>query len=251
MSQSYSPSYVSEELFHFVGFRAPSNHEANYEILTRILKSRLLRHSSYRPDDSGIRMSINWHADVAAGELVVPEVICFCDIPPESLQIHYGKYGHVGLGFPRSKLAQRGARPVIYYPMRPQDYRSGWGSVHGVLTVEDWKAAYDGFHEHVIAPSGGGTRMRTLGRKPVDAEEAIHAVNDMVTKDFLAFLKAFDCDLPDDEPRNYYMEREWRMLGHYSFVLNDVSSIFVPSALVSGFAKDFPDLLGVIRISDR
>jgi hypothetical protein len=40
-------------------------------------------------------------------------------------------------------------------------------------------------------------------------------------------LKFFDARLPPDDERNYYMEREWRIMGGVSFSLSDVTRVLL------------------------
>ncbi len=45
-----------------------------------------------------------------------PDVVCFCDIPPDDLEVHVGKYGRFGVAFAKHTLIIRGACPVFYIP---------------------------------------------------------------------------------------------------------------------------------------
>jgi hypothetical protein len=67
-----------------------------------------------------------------------------------------------------------------------------------------------------------------------------------------AFVKCFDETRADDDNENYYMEREWRVLGDVAFSLEDVSRVILPEE----FAKRCrADVLGYYKqvtfISDR
>lgn len=55
-------------------------------------------------------------------------------------------------------------------------------------------------------------------------------------------LKFFDPGLEDDDPDNYYMEREWRVNGRIDFTLGDIMRVLVPPEFVSCAAEKFPEL---------
>ena len=60
------------------------------------------------------------------------------------------------------------------------------------------------------------------------------------------FIKYFDPDLLEDEPKNFYMEREWRLLNCARFGLDDVVRILIPAAFARQFRKDVPDYCGQV-----
>jgi hypothetical protein len=179
-------------------------------------------------------MSFNWDKDIFSEELIVPQITCFCDIPYESLEIHMKKYGMFGISFARDFLVMNGARPVIYMPLQPSDYRAGWGTIHCESSLRDIEQTYRGFYEHIVSVAeNSGTR--TLGVKPKSSDEAAIAMDDVFIQKFLAFIKPFNSELPDDDPNNFYLEREWRKFGNLNFVPQNVSSVVV--------GKDYVDRL--------
>jgi hypothetical protein len=62
----------------------------------------------------------------------------------------------------------------------------------------------------------------------------------MFGKDFLAFVKVFDCTLADDDPANYYMEREWRKYQYLRFEPDQVREVIVARGFGEEVSKDFP-----------
>jgi hypothetical protein len=50
----------------------------------------------------------------ADNDMMVPEMICFCDIPTHHLKIHTGKYSQFGIAFPKAYLIRQGANLVLY-----------------------------------------------------------------------------------------------------------------------------------------
>ena len=61
------------------------------------------------------------------------------------------------------------------------------------------------------------------------------------------YLKHFDDTLPLDNDANYYMEREWRVLGCVSFQIADIARVLVPSEFVERFSQDVPGFQGLIE----
>ena len=59
-----------------------------------------------------------------------------------------------------------------------------------------------------------------------------------------AYVKLFNPTLEDNDPSNYYMEREWRSLQNVTFTVDDIKSIYLPRniELRNIFIKKFPNL---------
>jgi len=68
------------------------------------------------------------------------------EIREEHLPIHISKYGYFGVGLPSHFLIDRGARPVIYVPLRSDD----WRRPGGTTALQDIEQIYRGFLEHVV-----------------------------------------------------------------------------------------------------
>ena len=121
--------YTSDELFHFVGYRSPTDDEKNYQILVEILRVSCVSHPPHNPepDWGAVTVKTNWNGLLRYGDdkdngLIVPTVTCFGDIPASGLGIHIEKYGKFGVSFPRDYLIRYGARPVMYVPLRNDDW---------------------------------------------------------------------------------------------------------------------------------
>jgi hypothetical protein len=61
------------------------------------------------------------------------------------------------------------------------------------------------------------------------------------------FTKIFDEDLPQDHPKNYYMEREWRLVGtpsraQLNFSLDQVNAVMEPWTFRFALLNEFPML---------
>jgi hypothetical protein len=86
---------------------------------------------------------------------------------------------------------------------------------------------------------------------PKTFEEACSLMADVVTRDFLAFLKPFNSDLPEDRRDNFYMEREWRKFQNLKFEPADVRTIVVEADFVDRLKHEMPTFAeGVCASSD-
>ncbi len=66
-----------------------------------------------------------------------------------------------------------------------------------------------------------------------------------------SFIKLFDDSLPDKDPENYYMEREWRLLGNLKSSFDNVVRVILPQKFAQQFRNDIPDYVGQITFSDE
>jgi hypothetical protein len=60
--------------------------------------------------------------------------------------------------------------------------------------------------------------------------------------EFFGYVKPFYARTSDDEPTNYYMERQWRVIGHVPFDLDEVSRILVPPGFEDPLSDAVPDV---------
>jgi hypothetical protein len=61
-----------------------------------------------------------------------------------------------------------------------------------------------------------------------------------------SFMKYFDANTSDDDPKNVYMEREWRVVGDVGFDLNDVYRVILPRSYAERFRRDLPEYTGQV-----
>jgi len=54
--------------------------------------------------------------------------------------------------------------------------------------------------------------------------------------------EVFDASLPEDDPNNFYMEREWRLLRRLAFTSADVARIISQDRTRVGSPRQYPDL---------
>jgi hypothetical protein len=230
--------YTSDELFHFVGWRNPGDSKKNYETLYKILKNKCISHWPHLNNWGETRILIDWEADLLRGELVVPTVTCYADIPFESLATHTKKYGQFGLAIDRDILAYYGARPVTYMPYNPSDTAS---SVFGRSLINRLFRGAESFENLVVKKLGSRPKTTNTGTPATTPEAAISEISTLMIKDVLAFVKPFALTRVEQDPANYYMEREWRKYGNLLFRAEWVKRIVVAPDYVDTVKADVPE----------
>lgn len=235
-----SPEYISSELFHFVGRSAPSDHERNFALLKTILQSGCISHPPHELGQGSVGYRLDLSKSLARGELLVPTVTCYCDIPHPLLRPHLAKYGHFGVSFSRHLLTKVGARPVIYVPCRPDD----WLGVHtGHSTLKEIEATFRGIHarnraiEQQASIRGEGVKLNTV---PTSNEDALRKAEHLLALRIIAFVKPFESTLEDSDPLYYYSEREWRKHGNLVFEPQDIVRVVVDSAFLDRAHDELP-----------
>jgi len=234
--------YTSDILYHFVGRNHPTDHDQNCHDLHTILSEGCV---SYRPhtDPEGWGKTgyvINWEKSLFSQDLIVPTVTCYAEIPFDDLGIHTKKYGQFGIGFEKRAVIYYGARPVMYVPFTPEDRFQP--SPYGMHLIEDLEQTFKSFAQakDQICEGKSIPKVRTLKTPAGSPEEAISRMCSMFGKDFLAFVKVFDCTLANDDPTNYYMEREWRKYQYLKFKPDQVSEVIVAHGFGERVIKEFP-----------
>ena len=218
------PQYVSDKLFHFVGHAHSEDHEKNFATLKAILQTGWILHRGGSPGWGQERISISPTGTLINERLIVPEVVCFCDIPEEALGIHVAKYGQFGLSLSRQYAQRYGARPVLYFPLNIDQPEMRYGTP----CLSDIEAVFRSLRNHLRGIEK--PNERTWGQEPTTLEHAADAFASIALKEFLAFVKPFDGQLPATAWNNYYMEREWRRLGNMEVNEQSVRSIIIPAA---------------------
>lgn len=174
-------------------------------------------------------------------------VVCFCDIPSDDLYLHMSKYGRFGISFTKTFLLSRGANPVYYVARDSRAILSQEqpGEDLGVLfrrELNDLVESDPNFRPPASADA-------------VEYGKAIRRFR-FLRNHVIACVKPYDvlgvdgAPRPDDDPNNFYMEREWRVLGRVEFALSDVVRITLPRRFASRFRSDFPDYQGQLTLAD-
>jgi hypothetical protein len=184
---------------------------------------------------------------VRGDSMIVPSVVCFCDIPDDDLPLHMGKYSEFGIGFQKSFLIPLDVRPVFYLPLSS-------ASIIGHPQRPQWEA----FDERIRDLFGliafqVTHELKRPGMKPNQPSPQLVRLSEMfefLARDVFGFVKGFDDALALHDPNNYYMEREWRSTASIRFRRATVSSVVLPAAFVEAFANEFPDFEGNIKSVD-
>jgi hypothetical protein len=109
------------------------------------------------------------------------------------------------------------------------------------------EAVIRGFNDHLVEPQESDIEWsRKVGEIPNSADDVILAVESILLREFLGFIKPFNSELPDDHPDNFYMEREWRLLGNMPFTLEQVTGLTVAAGYKERAEKEFQLLEGRI-----
>jgi hypothetical protein len=232
--------YVSKELTHFVGRKLPE--EGQYQLLVKILTTGQLMHPPFNPNSSG-NLVVYTSESICDNKMYNPEVICFCDIPLLDLNLHMRKYSNFGLSFLKQYLIEKGANPVFYIAKDSLvgDPFMGYTSrgQHFDLMIKEYYS--------LLGLKGLMDRLITAQSKTPGVSPDIHRLTELryfLDFQIFSYLKCFDASRSDEDPDNYYMEREWRVIGHVFFKLKDVQRVILPKSYAERFQKDVPGYIG-------
>jgi Putative abortive phage resistance protein AbiGi, antitoxin len=238
--------YVSTDLTHFVGAKLKAQRD-QYRLLKRILKSGTLKASPGPVTAPQYLLVRKTHLPLSSNEACLGSVVCFCDIPLCDLPLHMSKYSSFGLAFTKDFLAEFGALPVIYVPVRGrpallpyEDYGRKRVASQAVAFNEFWRLFQ---RIENAAPAFEKAKLPEAAR---DLRRMMRFLECNVVSNF----KFFDHRLDDTEDEHYYMEREWRVGQNVTFALDDVTRIIIPEGHGGQFRRDFPNFDGEIVFSD-
>lgn len=242
-SENLNSNYTSDELFHFVGHSSPLDDDSNYQTLSNVLRERCISHPPHDLSGIEIKYTVDWRQRLETETLIIPDVTCFADIPIDALSIHTSKYGKFGLGLTKSLLIRYGTRPVMYFPTRHDDCLGATGT----SMLREIESVIRGFNEFYVEPQESAEEWtRIMGEIPRSPDDVVSALESILLREFLAFIKPYNSELTDGDPNNYYMEREWRKLGNMPFKLEQVTSVAVARNYQVRMESDFPQLKGRI-----
>lgn len=236
--------YISKELTHFVG-RGLSEEE-QYLLFVDIITSGWLTHPPHRLDVTP-HLEIRTRGRISMNEMYNPTVVCFCDIPVMDLHIHMSKYSRFALSFLKSFLVSKGANPVFYVAKNSiiGNPAKGYST-----RAEDFDKMMEVYISILDLAIDAISRREGKGRVPSNAAQMLLDVEFFLDYNIFSFLKVFDDSLPDEDPDNFYMEREWRMLGNLRFEIDDVYRVVLPKSFAGRFRKDVPTYPGQVTLVD-
>ncbi|RLL46912.1 hypothetical protein D8M04_06865 [Oceanobacillus piezotolerans] len=229
--------YVSRELTHFVGRHLLESER--FDLLIEIIKSgRLLHKHQEEP------IQINIDAE-GLEEIVNPAITCFADIPINDLSLHMEKYSNFGLAFKKEFLVKNGANPVLYIASN--------GMVESSFYKQDIVNREHFFKKSMKEYFETMDEIRAYLVKKEGSKAMLHAIEDLDSffkRHFFAYLKPFDASRKDADEDNYYMEREWRIVGELKFTLEDVTRILVPEKYGKKIREVLPAYFGQISFTE-
>lgn len=197
---------ASRTLYHFTGGPSPKDDRANFDRLCAILRSMTVRACKVGDSHSGIRTRWDPGRSLLNGEPIEQNVACLCDLLPDHWPFHARRYGKFGVGVCRSVAVQWGVRPAIYVPFSKKASGS-WAHQH----LGEVSTVLEGLERFSAEPPA--ERSRVVGAPAVDVDDAMWEASSLIKREYLAFVKCWDVDLPDDHEENFYLEREWRKFG--------------------------------------
>jgi len=258
--------YISKELTHFVGGNLreikdeEQRFEKQYKILIKIIHEKCISsppHSSLQlPEGMKYNQTyspkrISGHHKFSSNDMIIPNIVCFCDIPLGDLGVHINKYSPFGLSFKKSFLIERGANPILYVEKNSAIYYKSIleGKSRDSTRLEYLNEMINLFGDNCFPPL---KYLRTKDRTPIigPPREECWFIAEFVL-DLLCYVKLFDASKMDNDEDNFYMEREWRTLYDVYFEINDIYRIILPSAFNKRFRNDVPEYTGQITFSEE
>ena len=185
------------------------------------------------------------------------DAVYFCDIPVADFGIHTDKYSAFGLSFLKSFLVGRGANPAFYIAsdsiISPDDPAARLVFPDDARPSPMTRGAL--MDRLIKTHLGTPVRLRnmTLNMPLVEIQVGIvraQTIDSMIRSHFLSFCVPFDSAKDDAHQENYYMEREWRVIGDVSFGLKNVCRVILPSPYAGRLRDDVPDYIGQITFPD-
>lgn len=247
-----SQRYVSSELAHFVG--QGLEEEQQYQLLLKILNEGWITHPPHNPKIRG-NLSVKTSSSFSSNEMYCPQIVCFCDIPIADLDIHITKYSPLGLSFNKDFVVKQGGCPVFYLPLQAKVQIRKEASPEEMMRLlkEDGS---DALFENIGKGQYFDRMTHEFGelmkifqklimensQSPGVPKEHIRLMEleSFISFHIFSYIKFYDHSLTDDHADNYYLEREWRVVGNVEFDLNDVETVFMPKQYSQRFKTDCP-----------
>ncbi len=259
-------NYTSNLLCHFVG-RSLESDDERFELLIKIIKEKQLKANIKTPNNPSLSTDSKYKGENYGEVFRETNCVCFCDIPDDMLEIHTTKYSKFGIGFDKLFLSKQGVRPVMYVPLG--------GTIKELPPTDSPKSNPMEYFIYLNRLSNNllpivtllnqaipfNYQMLTLLDKNKDLVEAVKLFDGDVLKGVVdnktsqmlfslttawatqnAYIKVFDETLEDNDPNNYYMEREWRSLKSIDFELVDIQKVYLPNdEYIEKFKTVFPE----------
>jgi hypothetical protein len=226
------------ELTHFVG-RALQSDDNRFALLVEIITSGWLRTSPKDINKEGPHgIMINPDAKISSNEMYVPMAVCFCDIPVGDFGIHMSKYSRFGISFLKSFLHAKAENSVR---VNPAFYITR-------KAAEEFDKISQRYFDFFFFERF--TTLEQMGAISKEENQMLALLKVFLEFTVFSHFKCFEFDYPDGHPENYYMEREWRVLGNLNFKMNDVYRVILPQEYAARFREQVPGYSGQITFAD-
>ena len=177
-----------------------------------------------------------------------PNCVHFADIPEGELEIHISKYSKFGLAFYKSFLIKKGVNPVFYIEENSTIYKKDFSSLdkYELTNREKYyqeycsKTIFYFMQKYLHCCKNNKVELQ-------DTWEIYYFLFNL-----FSHFKVFNNNLEDNDPDNYYFEREWRATNNINFKLLDVVKVILPENKKKQFEFDFPELKDKLKtLSDQ
>ncbi len=205
--------YMSSDLTHFIG-RSLLTDQEQFELMIKIIRSGIIETRNNNRKGAYITRCAYWQ-NLNSNEMFIPDMVCFCDIPITECEIHMQKYSNLGISFKKEFLIKQGVRPVLYIPSQVKLYKTN--------LIDELRNNLIKFHEISVS---------SIFPLELQIFFDLH---------FFSFIKVYDSAKSDEDPENYYFEREWRGLERIEFTIEDISRIILPAKFIRKFFEIFPN----------
>jgi hypothetical protein len=157
--------------------------------------------------------------------------------------LHAAKYGRFAVCFKKSFLSGKGASPVFYIAADsriqvPLDVDVN--PIPKTPTIARRGEYFDEMVNNQVLCSMAHLHSVKCGASNAARIIAVARANRFLTFYVYSFMKCFNESLEEYHPDNYYMEREWRVLGNVRFSLEDLSRVILPEEFAKRFRADLP-----------
>ncbi len=230
------------------------DNEERYKLFCEIVRAGWLRPSHRDILGTEFTGHINGQKLLSSNEAVNTACVCFCDIPLDALSIHIKKYGPFGIAFAKKFLVSLEATPLTYVEQNAAHQGVGQGPRTLGEKLDQIRAKMQQFEADLasyVEPSEGCSPY-LMGRSPAGTPPGhvlrgqFASIKDDLEFGVLGQFKFFDSRLAEDHPKNYYMEREWRVQGGVAFRLGNIARLVMPGDFIERFRADAPDYCGEI-----
>lgn len=174
-----------------------------------------------------------------------PNCVCFADIPETELKIHINKCSRFGIAFNKSFLIEKGANPVFYIEENSTIYKNdiSFSEKYNSINRVDYYQEYCSKTNWYFL-----SKYLSNCNSDVEYQDTMEIWNFLIN--LFSHFKVWNNNLEDNDPDNYYFEREWRATNNINFQSSDVVKIIIPEKCVKQFKTDFPEYIDKFKTAE-